>query len=184
MSRQMLKEWKWPIGVGAGIVITFCSSFVFFYQRGANAEAPSNYVLSESVVNQPLPASRLIDHSGVAIDDGFLREGKVILVLLSPNCKACEKENAFLATVIPLRSDIKWYGVATLEEVPLPENAKDYPFEGVFLDSGFLLSRSLNVDRLPMNFFIDDGVVKGAWMGAPNNDQRKAEFIEWFKHLR
>jgi hypothetical protein len=141
-------------------------------------------VLSEAVLNQPLPKSRLVDHSGIAVDDGFLRQGKVILVLLSPNCKACEKENAFLQTVIPLRRDIRFYGVATLEETPLPENAKDYPFQGVFLDSGFLLSRGLNVDRLPMNFFIDEGIVKDAWMGTPNNDKRKAEFIEWFKHLR
>lgn len=179
----MLSKWKWPIVVGAGIVITFCSSFVFFYQRRAVADTPSNYELSASLLNQPLPKSRLVDRSGAAVDDGFLRQGKVLLVLLSPNCKACEKENAFLATVVPMRSDIKSYGVATLEEVPLPENAKDSPFQGVFLDGGFLLSRSLNVDRLPMNFFIENGVVKSAWMGAPNNDKRKAEFIEWFKHL-
>jgi thiol-disulfide isomerase/thioredoxin len=156
---------------------------MFFSKRRAVSEGPSNYLLADSVRNQPLPKSRLIDQSGATIDDDFLRQGKVILVLLNPNCKACEKESAFLSIVAPLRSDIKFFGIATLGEVPKLENPKESPFQGIFADGGFVLSRSLSVDRLPMTYFIDNGLVKNAWMGAPNNDKRKAEFIEWFKHL-
>lgn len=85
--------------------------------------------------------------------------------------------------MVPLRTDVKFYGIATLGEVPKLENPRESPFEGIFLDGGFVLSRGLGIDRLPMSIFVDNGVVKSAWMGAPNNDKRKAEFIEWFKHL-
>src|SRR5258708_3829103 len=82
----MTKQMKLALGVAAGVVLLFCSSFVFFFTR--MEKSASTAFMTSSKEGKPLPQANLIDTSGQPLADQSLRTGRVMLVFVSLECQA------------------------------------------------------------------------------------------------
>lgn len=174
----MRKQLKLIAALTLGFTVLFCVSFVYFYQRAqrqlvAAAATPKG-------IEKPLPEARLVDQDAGRLDDQELRTGNVVLVFMSPECRACEREAEFLKTAVARRGDVRFYGVVSYgdKEKSLPAAEKMAPFK-VFYDEGSRLASGLGITRVPIKVFLRDGVIKKAWGGASSEPEKQAAFLEW-----
>lgn len=160
-------------------VVVFCAAFVVFYTRNTKSKA-------QEAVNSgnSLPAAELVNESNQRLADSQLRNGKVILVFISADCDACQKESEFLKDLANKRADVRFYGVISFGdmETSLRVAKEKFPFE-VFYDRGFQLAGQLGIKRVPIKVFVDNGVVKKSWGGATVDEKKKADFIQWLAEV-
>lgn len=169
------------IGILAIIFIAmFCVGFVYFYTNRQQDSASD----SRGGLNKPLPPAELIDESNQVLADTELRNGKVILVFVTPDCDACLIESEFLQKVLKRRSDVPFYGVVSFgdKEAVLREAKEKFPFK-VFYDQHFRLAGGLGVKRVPIKVFVNNGVVKKIWGGATVREEKQDEFLSWLESL-
>jgi peroxiredoxin len=183
----MSKQTKWVVGVGVGVAVLFCSSFVFFYSRSqrrlqSNVDDVSR--TTRSAFGNQLPEVHLVDSSGKKIADEILRKGKVVLVFVTADCDACHVESDFLRTIADRRSDVVFYGIISFGKrgTSQEEAIRRFPFK-IFYDEGFYLAPQLGINRVPIKLYVEDGIMKKAWGGATRNEQAKAAFISWLDHV-
>jgi hypothetical protein len=180
------KYTKWSVGIAAAIIL-FGFSFVlfyrFFYQR-LQPQTPPQPTLSASVLDKPFPQSHLIDLSGKELESTALQHGKVVLVLVTPECGMCREEGQFLSTVVGRRSDVRFYGVVPLgESKEVLKDAEDkFPFK-VYFDDSALLRRELAVNRVPAKLYLEDGIIKKTWVGSTAYYHTEDEFNHWLNSL-
>ena len=179
----MKKQFKLIAGLTLGFTVLFCVSFVYFYQRAqqqlvASAAAPKG-------LGQPLPEARLVNAAAERLDDAELRSGNVVLVFMSPECRACEREAEFLKSAVGRRGDVRFYGVVAYgeKEKSLPAAEKMAPFK-VFYDDGSRLASGLGITRVPIKLYLSNGVVKKAWGGATSEPEKQAAFLEWLDGVK
>jgi hypothetical protein len=178
----MTKQMKLALGVAAGVVLLFCSSFVFFFTRMEKSAASA--FLTNSKVGKPLPRADLVDLRGNPLADDNLRTGRVMLVFVSLECNACQKETQFLKTVVGKRDDIRYYGIASLgSKKPDEEAEKDFPFK-LYYDKGMRLATSLGINKIPVKVFVEDGFIKKAWGGASSEEDTRLAFVQWLSDLK
>lgn len=175
----MSKQAKWITGFSLGAVALFCSSFVFFYTRAQQRLQPPVATVAKSAFGNPLPEVHLVDSSGATVDDQILRKGKVVIVFVTPECRACHLESDFLRAVVNRRSDVSFYGIISFgKKEASSEDEHLFPFK-VFYDEGFYLAPKLGINRVPIKIYLEDGVMKKAWGGATTDEEKKNAFIQW-----
>lgn len=170
------------LALGLILIAVSCGSFYFFYRR-AQEQSPTtkpDLILTEAVINRPLPKADLVNISGQPITDEELRRGKIVLVFMMPDCQPCDKENEFLKTVAGDRQDVKFLYVIPFgnKDMSLKMAQAKYAFDP-FYDRGSNLSRSLDIYQVPIKVFLEDGVIKKVWLDATVSDQKRAEFKGW-----
>lgn len=182
----MTKQIKWALGLTVGFTLLFCASFVFFFQRAqqkavASAKEPA---ASAKAIGKPLPPARFVDSSDQALDDQTIRNGRVILVFVTPDCDACKREAQFLKTVVDQRQDVRFYGVISYGEKKSSLLAAQdvFPFK-VFFDENGQLASALGINRVPIKIFLENGTIRKAWGGATTDDEAKLAFSQWLTDL-
>lgn len=168
--------------LGLILLAVFCGSFYFFYRRAQKKALPAkqDLILTEAVLNRPLPQANLVNISDEKLADEELRQGKKVLVFMMPDCEPCDREHAFLKTVAGSRQDLRFLYVIPFgnkDEVLKMAQAK-YAL-APFYDRGSNLSRSLDIYQVPIKVFLEDGVIKKVWLDATSSDQKQAEFKAW-----
>lgn len=148
------------------------------------AEAPAAMASSFEDLDKPLPEARLVNLAGVKLENNLLRHGKVVLAFVTPTCKPCLREGEFLRTIDD-RGDVRFYGVISFgdEKISLKVAEGVFPFE-VFYDQDSLLARSLNINRVPIKIYLEDGIIRDVWDGSTKTEEAKAEFRDWLKRVK
>lgn len=136
------------------------------------------------LMNKPLPEANLVDSKGVKLADTSLRQGKVILVFVSPNCRPCDNETAFLKPFVEQHPEINFLGVVSFGlSGAIPESLeKEFPFK-LYLDTEPRLAGKLGLYRVPIKVFLEDGIIRKSWKGATTNDADKEAFAKWLDDL-
>lgn len=179
----MLKH-KGLIKKVGGLVVLFCVGFTFFYGYFVYRSKRIQPSLPSSVLNKRIPETHLIDASGAELKSAEIQRGRVILVLVTPECDYSLDEAKFLEKVINKRSDVRFYGVIPFgagEEV-LTYAQQKFPFK-TFFDDGFLLGRELNVKQVPIKIYLEDGIIKKTWVGSTVFYHAEDAFIGWLDSL-
>lgn len=185
----MLKNLKSLVLVFCAVlVIGFVVVFLLLVRKTDHktdqpADAASSTPLPP-LMNKPLPEANLVDSKGVKLADTSLRQGKVVLVFVSPNCRACDTEVAFLKPIVGQHPEINFLGVVSFGGGgAIPESLeKEFPFK-LYLDTEPRLAGKLGLYRLPIKVFLEDGIIRKSWKGATNNDAERAEFAKWVDDL-
>ena len=168
---------------GALLIAVFCVSFLFLYQRARKNSVKEPLILTPSVINRPLPKANLVNISGSFLDDEKLRRGKVIVLFTMTDCEPCDQENDFLKNVVK-RKDIPFIYVIPFgtKDESLKVAQSKYAFETYF-DDGSQLSRVLELYKVPIKVFLEDGIIKKTWVGATVDNQQRTDFEEWLANL-
>jgi peroxiredoxin len=174
------KKIIWISSVAVIFVLVFCAAFVAFYTRNTRNKTAPEPVNSD----KSLPAAELVDESNQPVADAQLKNGKVVLVFITPDCDACLKESEFLKDLVNKRTDIRFYGVVSFGDMEesLRAAKQKFPFE-VFYDRGFKLSGPLGINRVPIKVFVEDGIIKKSWGGATVDEKKKADFVRWLTEV-
>lgn len=160
--------------------IVFCVAFVVFYTRNNRSQTVKGPVVSE----KSLPSADLVDEFNKPLGDSELRNGRVVLVFVTADCDACQKESDFLKGLVGKRSDVRFYGVISFGDMEssLKLAKQKFPF-AVFYDRGFRLASQLGIKRVPIKIFVDNGVIKKSWGGATVDEKAKADFASWLSEV-
>lgn len=166
------------------LIVVFCVSFFFLYQRARRNLVKDPLILTSAVIDRPLPKANLVNISGSFLDDEKLRRGKVIVVFTMTDCEPCDQENDFLKNVVNKRKDIRFINVIPFgnKDETLKLAQSKYALETYF-DDGSQISRTLELYSVPIKVFLEDGIIKKTWVGATVDSQHRAEFEDWLTHL-
>ena len=106
------------------------------------------------------------------------------MLFTMPDCGPCNQENDFLKNVATKRKDIPFIYIIPFgnKDEALKAAQSKYAFETYF-DEGMQISKSLELDTVPIKVFLEDGIIKKTWVGATLEDQQRAEFENWLTHL-
>jgi peroxiredoxin len=175
----MTKRIIWIASLAMLFTIVFCAGFVVIYTRN-NRERAKEIVSS----GKPLPAAELVDEFNQPLSDSELRNGMIVLVFVTSDCDACQKESEFLKTVVGQRQDMRFYGVISFGdmETSLQTAKQKFPFK-VFYDRRFQLAGQLGINRVPLKIFVEDGIIKKSWGGATVDEKAKAGFVRWLAEV-
>ena len=168
---------------GVVLIAVASVSFYFFYKR-AQKNLPIPLIFTSAVINQPLPKTNLVDSAGKQLD-GDIRRGRVALVFTLTTCPICDQENDFLKTVVDARKDVSFFYVIPLgnKDTALKSAQSKYAFETLF-DEGGMLSKSLEIYRVPLIVYLEDGIIKKTWLdGATVENKSQAKFKQWLTNL-
>jgi peroxiredoxin len=168
------------ISLAAIFTVVFCLGFTFFYARRQHSLASQ----LPGVSGKPLPPAELVDESDQVLADSQLRNGRLILVFVTPDCDACKAEAQFLRTAVAQRADIPFYGVVSFgdKDNALRDAKGEFPFK-VFYDQHFKLASQLGIKRVPIKLFVENGIIKKSWGGATVQQDKQNEFLSWLKQL-
>lgn len=163
-----------------------CGFVALAIARGLRRPAEAPVVVeagSFEDLDKALPEAHLVNLAGVKLDDNLLRHGKVVLAFVTPTCKPCLNEGEFLGTVSD-RGDVRFYGVISFgdEKISLKVAEGVFPFD-VYYDQGSLLARGLNINRVPLKIFLEDGIIRDVWDGSTKTEEARAEFRDWLKKV-
>jgi len=166
------------------LIAVFCITFYLFYKRTQKSLPKQPLILTSDVINQPLPPADLVNISGKRLDDGRLRRGKVVLVFTLTECLPCDQQNEFLKKTTGDRKDISFIYVIPfgIKDNVLKVAQSKYAFE-TFFDEHSMLSRSLQLYQVPLEVFLQDGIIKKTWVNPTVDDQQRAEFKQWMSNL-
>ena len=180
MSQWFAKKAVWISTLALLSAVVFCVAFVFFYTRSARNATKPNLVGS----GKTLPDADLVDIDNQPLSASELKNGRVVLVFIAPDCGACNKESDFLKDVIGKRSDVRFYGVISYGDMvsSLRDAKEKFPFK-VFYDRGFKLAGPLGINRVPIKIFVDDGVIKKSWGGATVDEKAQGDFVRWLAEV-
>lgn len=145
---------------------------------------PAPLILTSGVINQQLPKSNLVTLSGQRLDDETLRQGKVVIAFMMPDCVPCDRENEFLKTVADSRKDVRFFYVIPFgNSKRLLESGKSkYSIEPAY-DKGSNIARTLDIYQVPIKIFLEDGVIKRTWISATETADKQTEFKNWLKEI-
>jgi thiol-disulfide isomerase/thioredoxin len=170
------KQVIWISSLAILFVVVFCAAFVVLYTRNKGNAVAHDPVDS----GKSLPSAELVDDSKQLLADSELNSGKIILVFITSDCDACQRESQFLKGVVSKRSDIRFYGVISFGDMEssLRDAKQKFPFK-VFYDRGFRLASELGINRVPIKIFVDNGIIKKSWGGATIDEKAQGDFVRW-----
>lgn len=179
-ARETSKKVIWISSLAILFVLVFCAAFVVFYTRNERNKAAPGSVNSGNA----LPSAELVNEYNQPLADSQLKNGRVVLVFITPDCDACLKESEFLEDLVNKRPDVRFYGVISFGDMEQSLRAakQKFPFE-VFYDRGFKLAGQLGINRVPIKVFVDNGLIKKSWGGATVDEKKKADFIRWLAEV-
>jgi hypothetical protein len=133
------------------LLAVFCGSFYFFYKRAQSKLPNKPLIQTSAVIDRPLPKTNLVSLSGKTLEDERVRQGRVVLVFMMPDCKPCDQENEFLKTVAGNREDVRFVYVTPFgrKDSVLKMAQERYALEP-FYDEGVTISRELQLKRLSL----------------------------------
>lgn len=187
-----LRKWFITLGISAAVVVGYAAGLVMKRSPlGAAASLASSSAKDTTVPElrekegQPLPAADLLGEDGQRLEEAALRDGKVVLVLLTPSCQACRKEGEFLRTVVSNRPDVKFIGATSFEQddASLKLAQSLFPFP-VYRDSNMKLERQLDLGRVPIKIYLENGLVRRSWEGAALDAASQQDFTRWLAELK
>ncbi len=155
-------------------LIVLISLFVWFYTSYLRAESPeatcNGEYLSKTLTNNILPNYELTDLDGNN-EYEYLVKGKVLLVFLSSECSACQKEVVFLSkNFSEISGRIRIVGVTTESKKTAEAFSADYNLQfPLVLDKNGDMMFEAGVRCTPTNFFLEDGIVKKIHFGTFDN---------------
>jgi len=172
------------LGIALILIAVFCVSFYFFYKRAQKDPPKQDLILTSAVINQPLPKSNLVNISGKPLGDERLRQGKIVLVFMMPDCKPCDQENEFLKTVAGSRKDVSFFYVLPFgnKDQVLKLAQSKYALEPVY-DNGSNVAKTLEIYQVPIKVFLEDGIIKRTWIDATVTSEKQTEFKNWLRAL-
>jgi hypothetical protein len=179
-SSKAMKS-KFKLVVAAVLLLTvFSVSFFAFYKKGQTNATKQPLILTSAVINKPLPHANLIDINGKKLDDVDLRQGKVVIAFMMPDCEHCDQENEFLKSVINSRHDVRFVYVIPFgnKDENLKTAHEKYSLEP-FFDVGSNLSRKLQLHQVPLKIFLQDGIIKQTFIDSAITAQTQQEFKTW-----
>jgi peroxiredoxin len=151
----------------AGILLP-CVVFLILHLSHLTAAKSQNFLKDAVVISgQPLPKLELVDLEGGKVSPEELRTGKVLLVFLTTNCQACQKELKLLSRVESQLSDkVKIYGVGIQSRNQIIKFIQEHDIKTeILLDKDAALLQSLSVKYFPTKFLVEDGVIVNTWFG-------------------
>lgn len=91
----------------------FCGSFVYFYVNShpRSNEKKDPLILTNAVLGKTIPAVDFEDSNGNRISYESLKNEKMVIVVVSSGCSACDDENYFLKTLQLKDHPLKFYGL-------------------------------------------------------------------------
>jgi peroxiredoxin len=179
----MQQRVKWSLITGV-VIVLFCGGFVYFYNLFTTRSMAARSIFSTSALGSPLPPVRLLGASGTELSLPDLKNGKAVLVFVTPECGYCMKEGQFLSTMMALRKDIRFYGVIPFgaDSSVLKSSEGKFPFE-VYFDEAGALRKALGIRGVPIKLYVENGIVKKGWSGATENNGQATEFKKWLESL-
>lgn len=180
---QFARTMKWTAVALICAAIILMAGLLILAKRGRGSEVDA--AATPPLMNKPLPPANLVDSSGTHLDDRVLRQGRVVLVFVAPDCRPCGVESEFLKTLINSRKDVTFYGVISFgaTEASIKTVDKEFPFKTYF-DREPRLAGALGLYRVPIKIFIEDGIIRKSWKGASTDESSRAEFSKWLEGLR
>lgn len=150
-----------------GTLIPCVIFLIVHFSNRAGSETALNLKDAVIISGQPLPNSPLARMNGGNVAPEDLRKGKVLLVFLTTNCPACQKELRLLTRIAPRVSPaIKIYGVGIQDRNQLASFVAEQQLNvEILLDSDARLLHSLGVKYFPTKFLIVDGVIQQTTFG-------------------
>lgn len=108
----------------------------------------------------------------------------MVLLFTMTDCEPCDQENDFLKNVVNKRKDIPFIYIIPFgnKDESLKLAQSKYAFETYF-DDGSQISRTLELYKVPIKVFLEDGIIKKTWVGATVENQQRAEFEDWLTHI-
>ncbi len=172
-KNRLRRVFQWVV-LSIGVFgIVFGVSYLYFVRSHKQFTPEAN----------PLPPTKLIGANGVELDDQILRKGKAVLVFISSDCNACDNESQFLRSVYNRRNDVRFYAIVSFgRKESLESAANKYPF-GIYADAGGLASK-LNINRVPIKIFVNEGHMEKLWGGATNGQEAQLAFIKWLENVQ
>lgn len=163
-----------PLSVG----ILLPCLIVITWHLSRRAAASSELILKGAVVIsvQPLPKTQLLQLNGNTVPPQALRSGKVLLVFMTTNCPACQKELKLISNITPeLAGNIQTYGVAFQDPKEVSKFVEQNGIVTAILhDKNAELVQLLGVKYFPTKFLVQDGIIVKTWFG---NSLNKADLI-------
>lgn len=179
-----MKTLRTPLRLTLILLAVFCGSFYFFYKRAQSKLPNKPLIQTSAVIDRPLPKTNLVSLSGRTLEDAELRQGRVVLVFMMPDCKPCDQENEFLKTIAGSREDVRFVCVVPFgRKEPVLKIAQDKYTLEPFYDEVMTVSRELQMYEVPVKLFLEDGVIKRTWLGSADDDRKRAAFRTWLNSL-
>lgn len=170
---------RWVIAIScfiATLSFSYAASQHFYYAKRLQGANRDKY--NHDIINAELPVTKLIDFQGNLQSDDELRQGQVILVLLSSECSVCLEEGEQLKEIIGRHENLKFYGALLFwSDNNIHQIVDKFPLK-VFLDHDSSLRKALGVKAVPIKIYLEDGVVKKVWTGGLINPKTKNTFIK------
>lgn len=103
---------------------------------------------------------------------------------MMPDCAPCDQENEFLKTIVESRKDVRFFYLIPFgNKNGLLESAKSkYAIEPVY-DNGSNVAKTLEMNQVPIKLFLEDGIIKRAWVGWSDTSEKQTEFKDWLRAL-
>jgi hypothetical protein len=177
---------RWILLICGLITLAVVGGYILVahYRHHAKGPPVTRRSYNPQIIDKPLPDARLVGMSGIPLKNDELRNGKVILVLLSTECEPCLKDGQFLKSVIAKYRNIRFYGALLIWSEATVDNIEyKFPELPLFYDEGSFLRRQLEVKSTPMKIYLDNGVVKQVWTGTPITPEAKSRFIKEFEEI-
>jgi peroxiredoxin len=153
-----------------GIVLSF---WVFVKIREKQKfEATLKRAVSNALSSGPLPKGSLIHLEDRTDYYETVGRGRVLLVFLTTDCGACNKEVRTMSKTLPrIPTHLNVYGVFFENRDKVTkftrENMIQFP---VLLDKGGQIFNGLRLRHFPAKILIEDGVIVKTWVGSSSNE--------------
>lgn len=97
----------WISSLAILFAVVFCISFVILYTRNSRSLVAKGPVEAGKL----LPSADLVDEFNKPLAESELKKGRMVLVFVTADCDACQKEADFLEGLVAKRPDVRFYGV-------------------------------------------------------------------------
>lgn len=154
-----------------GIALSF-SIFLKIWEK-RKFDATLKNAVASAVSNGLLPKGNLI-HLESRIDYyETVTRGRVLLVFLTTNCGACNKEVLTLSQTLPkFPPHLAVYGVFFEDRDKVSKFSQENPIKfPVLLDKGGQIFNGLHLRYFPAKILIENGIVVKTWVGSSPNEE-------------
>jgi peroxiredoxin len=177
-AARLLKNPVVIVPVFVGVLAPCVIFLVVFLSHRSNSQAQLDLKDAVFISGQTLPQTDLLEIDGRRASPDLLRNGRVLLVFLTTDCKPCQQEWELLSQVEPEISDrVKIRGVGIESQQRLLDFIQAHGIKThVLLDKDGKLMYALNVKYFPAKYLLVDGTIVKTWFG--NSPDRETLFKE------
>jgi|GEM_PF-4239501 len=161
--------------LAAGILFPCVVFLIMHFSRGTY-EPQIMTADAASLAGQTLPATDLFEVDGSSAAPDLLRKGKVLLVFVTTECEACQKQLRLLSSVNADVSDkVRVYGVGIENRDKIKSFIKANAVDArILIDKDAKLMSLLRVRAFPAQFLLEDSRIVKTWVG---NTPTRAELF-------